>query len=290
MIGTFIANMVTIPGDSPVFESPKEYNLKFKEVTFRAADGVELSGWIINPGKDKVIIQQHFAGQCSRTGYTPKGKRGIKLWDKDISFLRQAKYLADEGYTVLMYDFRNHGLSNQGTVKYVTGGVEEYKDVIAAVDFISKHQYYKNANIGLFSICMGTNSTSLAFGVEGGLENYKNVKAYVSVQPLNFGNFLRAMGMPGFIVNRANKANMNRGGKDFFTDPYKNLKKVHVPVMVLQNTNDPWTNMEAVKKYYRSIPTEKEMVWVDLKKSRAAAYDYVGAEPKKFIEFFNKHM
>ncbi|PAB59291.1 alpha/beta hydrolase [Anaeromicrobium sediminis] len=290
MIGKFIANMVTVPGDSPVFDSPDNYNLKYEDVTFTAEDGVELSGWIINPGKNKVILQQHFASQCSRAGYTPKGKSGVKLWDEDITFLRQAKHFANQGYSILMYDFRNHGKSGKAELPYVTGGVEEARDVIAAVEFISNHPDYKDASIGLFSICMGTNATSLAFGIKDGLENYKNIKAYVSVQPLNYGDFLEGMGMPKFLVNRANKANLNRGGKEFYATPYENLKKVHVPVMVFQNSNDPWTNMNSVKKYYETIPTEKKMVWADLEKKRAAAYDYVGSKPQEFVDFFNKYM
>ena len=39
----------------------------------------------------------------------------IKMWKQDIPFLRQAKHLQEQGYTILMYDMRNHGESDLGT-------------------------------------------------------------------------------------------------------------------------------------------------------------------------------
>lgn len=91
MFGNTIANMVTVPGDSPLFDRPENYGLTYDEVSFNAADGVTLRGWLIRGGNDKVIVQSHFASQCSRCGYTPKDKGLVTLWKNDISFLRQAK-------------------------------------------------------------------------------------------------------------------------------------------------------------------------------------------------------
>ncbi|WP_421701252.1 hypothetical protein [Aliiroseovarius sp.] len=34
-----------------------------------------------------------------------------RLRKQDIKFLRQAKYLVEQGYSVLMYDMRGHGES-----------------------------------------------------------------------------------------------------------------------------------------------------------------------------------
>ena len=96
---------------------------------------VTLRGWLIPGGTERVVVQSHFGVQCSRAGYTPKGKGLIKMWKEDISFLRQARHLHERGYTVLMYDMRNHGESDPGTCPWVSWGPEEARDVIAAVDF-----------------------------------------------------------------------------------------------------------------------------------------------------------
>ena len=112
MLGNMIANTFIKPFQSPVFDDPKNYGLDYENITFKAKDDVELSGWLIKGKSDKVVIQSHFGVQCSRSGYTPEGKGLMKGWPGDVRFLRQAKYLNEAGYTVLMYDFRNHGNSD----------------------------------------------------------------------------------------------------------------------------------------------------------------------------------
>ena len=130
MLGKMISDLMIKPGKSPVFETPDKYGLKYEDVTFTANDGATLSGWLVKGGKDKVIIQSHFGVQCSRCGYTQDGKGMMKnaLWTSDIHFLEQAKYLVEAGFSVLMYDLRNHGNSGEGATPWVTWGQDERKD------------------------------------------------------------------------------------------------------------------------------------------------------------------
>ena len=74
MFGKMVSNLMIKPGKSPVFGSPKDVGLQYEDVEFEASDGVTLRGWLINGGADRVVIQSHFGVQCSRSGYTPKGK------------------------------------------------------------------------------------------------------------------------------------------------------------------------------------------------------------------------
>ena len=105
MFGKMISDMMVKPHQSPLFDDPVTYGLNFENVEFQAADGVTLRGWLIKGGTDKVVVQSHFGVQCNRAGYCPDGKGLIKPWKKNISFLRQAQYLAEQGFSVLMYDF-----------------------------------------------------------------------------------------------------------------------------------------------------------------------------------------
>ena len=281
------------PGKSPVFESPDQYSLKYESVTFATDDGVELSGWLIEGGKDKVIIQSHFGVQCSRCGYTQEGKGMMKnaLWTSDIHFLDQARYLVEAGYSVLMYDLRNHGESGTGTTPWVTWGTDERKDVVAAVKYISEHADYTGADIGLLSICMGAASTTFAYGLEPAMSAFSQVKAMIAVQPLTYDYFVKAMGMPAFLVNSGNEYNQKHRGVDLTGDsflPY--VKNITVPTLVIQNTNDPMTNIDMVKQYYDSLKVEKEMLWLDLEKKRGAAYAWLGHHPDEVLGWFGKYM
>ncbi|MEM7314971.1 MAG: alpha/beta hydrolase, partial [Planctomycetota bacterium] len=151
MLAKMVSDMMIKPGKSPVFEQPTDVD--FENVEFQSSDGVTLRGWLLKGGTDKVIIQSHFGVQCSRAGYSPKGKGMITMSKGDISFLRQGKFLYDQGYSVLMYDLRNHGESNAGTCPWVSWGPEEARDVVAAVDYISGLPDYASSSIGLLSIC-----------------------------------------------------------------------------------------------------------------------------------------
>lgn len=295
MIGKFVSDMMIKPGKAPVFDTPENYDLDYEDVTFKAKDDVELSGWLIKPKKKSqgVIIQSHFGIQCSRCGFTTKGKglMAKTLWNKDIHFLNQAKYFVEAGYAVLMFDLRNHGNSGKGKASWIEWGQEEYKDVLAAVNFISTHPDHKNDNIGLLSICMGAASTTFAYGLEASLQKNKRVKALIAVQPLTYDYFVKAIGFPDFIIKAGNKynkqkRNVNLTGDSFL--PY--AKDISVPTLVIQNKNDPMTNLDMVKQFYDGLTVEKEVLWLNIEKKRAAAYDWIGKNPKPILRWFDKYL
>lgn len=293
MFGKQVSNLMIKPGKSPVFETPDQYQLDYEDVTFETNDGVSLSGWLIKGGTDKVIIQSHFGVQCSRCGYTQEGKGMMKnaLWTSDIHFLNQASYLLKAGYSVLMYDLRNHGDSGSGTTPWVTWGTEERKDVLAAVNFITTHEDFQEASIGLLSICMGAASTTFAYGLEEEMARFNQVKALVAVQPLTYDYFVKAMGMPSFLVNSGNKYNQEQRGVDLTGDsflPY--VKDVTVPTLVIQNRNDPMTNLDMVQQYFDDLEVEKEMLWLELEKKRGAAYAWLGDHSKEVLGWFGKYL
>ena len=291
MLTKYLSDMMVKPHQSPVFDNPENYNLDYEDVSFKASDGVTIRGWLINGGSDKIVIQSHFGVQCSRSGYCTKGKGFLKPWKSDISFLRQAKQLVDMGYSVLMYDMRNHGESDVGTTPWITWGAEEAKDIIAAVDYVEAHPIYKDAKIGLLSICMGSAISTYAFGMDNGLKNRKNIKAMIAVQPLQYQKFIDALGLPKFIQRPVAKLNQERTGVDMVEKSFlPNVKDIDVPTLIVQNSNDPWTDMNFVDSFYNQLTVEKDIHWADLEKNRIAAYDYIGQNPEGVYEWFDKHL
>ncbi len=292
MFGKMVSDMMIKPGASPVFDTPEAHGLDHEDVEFETRDGVTLRGWLIPGDTDKVVIQSHFGVQCSRAGYTPKGKGLIKMWKTDISFLRQAKALNERGYTVLMYDLRNHGESDAGTMPWISWGPEEAKDVVAAVEFISAHPVYEDASIGLLSVCMGAVSTTYAFGMgDEGLAAFPNLKTMIAVQPLHYKEFVKAFGLPAFLARAGAKTSLERTGIDLNERTFMpDVKHITAPTLVLQNRNDPWTDPELVQTFHDELAVEKELRWLDLSKDRAAAYDYLGTHPAILADWFDAHM
>lgn len=292
-----IADTFIKPFQSPVFDNPENYDLEYENVAFKAKDDVVLSGWLIKGDSDKVIIQSHFGVQCSRSGYTREGKGMIKGWHEDVRFLRQAKYLNEAGYTVLMYDFRNHGNSSEGKLPWITWGATEALDIIGAVDFISNHSAYRSASIGLLSICMGQGASIAAFGVEDGLKQYKNIKAMISVQPMDYPCFVNAMGLPKFMVNSTTRAIKKRTDMDYNKTSWRpNVKDVTVPTLIIQNKNDAYHDKEFVNGVYQDLKVEKEILWIEIPKqksdlfNRMAAYNWIGENSKPILQWFDNYL
>lgn len=291
MLVNFLSNSIVKGGVSPVFENPSDYGLEYENVTFDTDDGVKLRGWLVKGGTDKVIIQSHYGVQSSRSGYTPEGKGMGKMWKERISFIKHVKYLVEVGYSVLMYDFRNHGDSDLGTCPWVSWGPEETKDVKAAIDFIDKYPYYKDAQIGLLSICMGAAASTYAFGQYKEVKENEKIKAMVAIQPLRYTDFISARGLNNFIGRKVTKKNNERTGIDMNEVsfmPY--VKDINVPTLLVQNSNDEYLNKKSIEEYYNSINSEKQMMWLDLDKKRAAGYDYLTKNPDKVLSWFDKYM
>ncbi len=137
---------------------------------------------------------------------------------------------------------------------------------------------------------MGANSTTYAYGIDGGLQEYANIKAMLAIQPVGYSDFLKGMGVPEFFINRANRLNLKRGGKDFNQTCLPQVKKINVPTLLMQNKNDPWTILDWINQYYDELSVEKEMFWTDDVKKRLAAYDYFSNQPEKMLGFFANYM
>ncbi|KXX69188.1 alpha/beta hydrolase [Flammeovirga sp. SJP92] len=298
MFGKMIAKNLVMAGEAaPLFDNPSNYNLQYENVSFQASDGVNLKGWLIKGDDDKVIIQSHFGLYCCRAGYTNDIKRIAKGYPTDVKFLRQAKYLNDAGYSVLMFDMRNHGESDPAMDGFASYGPEEAKDIIASVDFISNHSVYKNANIGLFSICMGQGASVSAYGREDGLKNYSNIKCMISVQPLDYAHFIDKMKLPGFLLKRADRFIKKNTDFDYINNTWRPyVKDVTVPTLIIQNKNDGFLDKDFVDGVYNDLQVEKEMMWIEIpdKKNqgfnRMAAYDWLGTHSEPVLKWFNKYM
>lgn len=289
MITNYLSNSIVKGGIAPVFDLPSDYGLDYEEVSFAAEDGVTLKGWLVKGGTDKIIVQSHFGIQSSRSGYSPEGK-SMKMWPEKIQFLKHVKYLGDQGYSVLMYDFRNHGDSDAYCDGYCGWGPDVTPDVIAAVKYVSNHPTYKDASIGLLSICMGSAATTYAYGQDA-LQGF-NIKAMVAIQPMRYADFLKVLGLPGFLQRWVNTRNSQRVGFELMSKSFvEDVKKISVPTLLVQNEDDQFLVRDSVEQFYNDLAVEKEMMWLSgIGKPRAAGYDYLTKNPEKILSWFDKFM
>lgn len=256
----FLAGTVIHLNRQPVPKTPKDYGMEYEKIEFKASDGVTIRGWLIPGDQNKLIVMTHVGG-LTKYGSTVAYKNITKLYNKEIQFLNTAKNLHNQGYWVLMFDFRNHGESDASLNKGIAGvGLEEYKDVVAAMNYIQKREDLKMMPIGFVSFCMGANSTIIAMSKVPNA--FKNVKCLFAVQPISMEVFIRTymkivltligekIFMPmvkKFVVMRGGEPISKMSPKDY-------VKDLRVPTMYVQAKNDPWTELSDIEGFYRETP------------------------------------
>ncbi|WP_442603832.1 alpha/beta hydrolase [Paenibacillus sp. KN14-4R] len=138
---------LTHPVRKRVTSSPSEYGLTFNDITFSSRSGdVLLSGWHMPANekpKDVTLIFAH--------GYS-----GNRL-EEGLPILSLAKSLIQNGYDVLMFDFRNSGRSGG---KMTTVGYMEKQDLLGAIDWVNHQSPHKR--IVLIGYSMGAMTSLLA--------------------------------------------------------------------------------------------------------------------------------
>jgi uncharacterized protein len=280
----------------PVPKSPRDYELDFEPIDFKSEDGVNIKGWLI-PGKlNKIIVMTHVGG-LTKYGSTVSYKNISKLYNKEIEFIKTAKHLHDEGYWVLMFDFRNHGESGVSPNGGKTGvGLEEYKDVVGALNFIHNREDIKNYDIGFVSFCMGANSTIIAMSKKP--EVFNNVKCLMLIQPISMEVFIRTysrrimtsigsaliMPMLKLIIKLRSKYPLDK------MSPKEYVKDIKIPTLYVQAKNDPWTELSDIQYFYDHTPEPKEFYWIENTKHRFESYSYFQDNPQKMIEWLQKWM
>ena len=141
--------------------TPDVAGLQYETVTFVSrGDALKLRGWLIKaPANRQTILFAH--------GY---GKNRLQ---DDVPLLSVVQFLVDQGYNVLMFDFRNCGESD-GTLTSL--GQYEVRDLLGAVDFVRGNREL-NQKITFFGFSMGAAVAIMA------AEQEPSVSAVISDSP-----------------------------------------------------------------------------------------------------------
>jgi len=265
--------------------------MDYEDIAFSSTDGLTLKGWFI-PGKsDKATIVTH-PFPFNRHGFTAKNQGLVTRFKPDVDLLKTAHALNQADYSVLMFDFRNHGESDKG----VTGvGLNEYQDVLGAVNYIKNRQDTKSSAIGFVSFCMGADSTIVAMGKAH--EQLRDVACLVAVQPVSVSVFIRSYVKSAYthlglvLIPLVDKMCQWRGGYSFAEmSPLKYCKDITAPTLYIQARTDPWTELSDIQGFYEATPEPKEFWMVEGDMGRFDTYNYVGEHPEKMIDFVKKYL
>ncbi|WP_420553302.1 alpha/beta hydrolase family protein [Tenacibaculum aiptasiae] len=285
----------TVNHPTPILETPEDYGMGYKDVKFKAQDGVELAAWFI-PAKNsnKLIICNHPA-TFNRYGFPGHKEPWSNFQDVEVKFGNVYKALHDAGYNVLTYDLRNHGESGDAEANiWGQGFNSEYKDVLAAFDYLKSQDNLQNMSVGLFNPCAGGNAAMTAMTKHP--EYFKEVKAFVCAQPASINIMskitLDNMGLGDYMTVFDEELEKNGGLKSSQMTPHNIAQNVKVPTFIIQNKDDVWTIPEDVQKTYDLIPgKDKKLFWIEEDNSkRFIGYNYLGEHPEMMLEWFNTYM
>jgi pimeloyl-ACP methyl ester carboxylesterase len=292
-ISTIFSGITLHPIRQPIVITPDKYGLEYEDVAFQSADGLTIKGWFIpaEPAgeRDRVVIITH-PFPFNRHGFLVKNQGPLPLFKTDVDLLQIAPALHQAGYSVLMFDFRNHGESASG----LTGvGLTEYQDVLGAISYLKSRPSLRSPQIGFVSFCMGANSTIVA--LSKGEKTVAGVKFLVAVQPISVSVFFhRYMSnvytpLSLYLIPIVDRFVQWRGGFAFREmTPLAYAKDVKVPTLVIQARKDPWFEVGDVEGIYDALAGPKEMWWIEGKMRRFEAYNHVCKNPEWIVAFAQK--
>ena len=161
-ISVYVGINLTHKPKKEILETPSNYGMAYEERTFLSKDGeTNIEGWVIESvGVTKgTIIMSH--------GYS-----GNRI-EENVGFLPLGKSFAENGYRVVMFDFRASGLSGG---KMITVGAKEKLDLLGVINWVETNTVEP---IILYGISMGAATSILA-----GSEN-ENVQAVIADSPFS---------------------------------------------------------------------------------------------------------
>ena len=243
LMGTayWIANQLLYGRCQPITHTPADHDLAYEDISFQSKDGLTLKGWWIpvesgaeNSTQNPVVIILHpWFG--NRHGVCTDSQPWPRVFKTNVDLLNIARSFHQADYTVLMFDFRNHGESQHGLG---SGGLTEDQDVMGAVDYAFQRVAGNDDRIepvvGVIGFGLGATAALAAVGREKGGDDVIRVfsgdteggSGFLTIPPLTVKRlqFLIAIqpASPGVLI---------QGFIHQIAGPYGGLSKLVVPLV-----------------------------------------------------------
>ncbi len=190
LIGIVVGWKLTHPKRKPVEMRPERYGIdRYEDVAFESREpGVLLSGWYLSAaanGADDNGCTLIFAHGYSQNRQEPH-----------LPALSLAARMVAAGFDVLMFDFRNAGLSGG---RHTTVGWKEQEDLLGAVDYVKER--YPDRRIALVGFSMGAATSLLAAAREPEVQAVVADSPFASLPAYLRENLPRFTGLPAFPFN-----------------------------------------------------------------------------------------
>lgn len=291
---------------APILHTPAQAGLEYEDVFFPSMDGVPLEGWFV-PADDsaKLVIANHPMG-FSRSGQPTDRDPWHAEWGTvtgglngvEVDFIPDIAILHDAGYNVLTYDLRNHGLSGSGNGGAVGSGWWEARDVVGSLRFARTDPRTRDLAVGLFSRCLGCNSTFAAMTQFP--DEFAAVTCLVGAQPINTGTVIgKQLALAGVAAERLESVIRDLDERISFTtsltlrqrDTRDWAAAVTLPTMLYGVYDDVLTEREDLLTMIDSVANEDKCLhWIPNTPARWDGYLEFQRRPEPMLAWFDSHM
>jgi dipeptidyl aminopeptidase/acylaminoacyl peptidase len=239
---------------------------------------ISLSAWWIPSDAGTTapaVVIVHGLNSCKRAG----------------ELLLAAGMLHRHGYSVLLFDLRNHGESTIQNGRYA-GGTKEYRDVLGAWDWLINVKGLRPAHVGLMGFSLGAATALIASGEESRVAAMWEDSGYADL-----GAALRAElarnGYPTWFEYAAYVAARVETGDDLTTlSPARAVVKLHGrPLFITQGTADSRLSVHYatdLANEYRAAGGRVDPWIVPGSEHVAAIVDHPAEYEHRLVAFFDR--
>jgi len=231
-------------------ETPEDYGIKYEQVEYKTQDDLSIKGWfipIISEIKSPGILLVH----------------GVGTNRSDV--LDVAKFLHDDGYAVLLFDLRGHGLSDGDKTTF---GLNEIYDISASFQFLSQQKNVDESRLGVYAISMGASSAILADNEMSFVNKFNKAlvldSPYASLDLLIEDMFSYERGyitpIASFISKETAKYLIS---DDLFKDtPLLAVRKIEKPIFFIHGAEDTLINKKHSILLYDQKKLGEKDIWL----------------------------
>jgi uncharacterized protein len=240
--------------------TPKDYNLKYEDVSFVTSDKINIKAWLLKSNKSNAtVIIGH--------GY-PFDKGNI---------LPVVKFLYPE-YNLLLYDHRYFGQSS-GSI--TTVGAREIRDIEATVKFI-REKFGKDEPIALYGFSLSASAMLMSkqdvkvIIVDSPYASLQNMleRTYAIFGPLKYP-FVEMTKLFSLILLKINPDKIS---------PVDSVKNIDIPILLIHGKKDSQISIKNANEL-KQANSDIEL-WIVDKADHGQAYSMKKTEYEKRIKDF----
>ncbi len=240
---------------------PSHLNLPYEEIDFELEKNLNTKIWLIkNPNSKKIVIYLH-------------GVEESKLFG-----LPYAKFLYENNFNVVLFDFRRHGNSNG---KFCTYGFYEKYDVKKIIDFILQRNDFQNKKIALMGISMGAAIAIQTAVIDDRISCMIAENSFTTLRKIFDDYQRRIIKLPfhylrNLVFSRCEKiANFN--SKQI--SPIEDITNLKIPILFIASQSDDRIAPKYSEELYEKATCEKEILRIE----NANHINAIDVEKEKYI-------